>query len=167
MMNRYEKRPFLQWFVITLAFVVCAYFAFKFNILQTIWHVDFTLMTSVIAAWFVGTCLFLGFATWRYNPRKPTRAYADVGIGKTSAFLATLLGLLGTAIGLTIQVRTMGHVDVSNPANILQFITAISEALGSALYATTSGIVAAFGITILTSNLEYFVDVDDSPTAMD
>ena len=159
--TRYEKRPFLQWFVITLAYVVCTYFALQFNILQTMWHTDVTYMTSVIAAWFVATCLFLGYATWRYDPKKSNVAYADVGLGKTSAFLATLLGLLGTAIGLSIQVKTMGHVDLSNPANIVGFIGKISESLGSALYATISGIVAAYGITLLTTNLEYFADIDD------
>jgi hypothetical protein len=165
-----EKRCFLQWFVITLGYVVTAFFAWQYGLLQSIYAGDITYMTSVIAAIFVGTCLYQGFASWRFGrkiepsglrPLVARDANADVGVGRVAGFLVTLVGLLGTAIGLMVQVKAMGSVNINDPASIVGFISTIGTALSTALYATSCGIVACVGISVLNANLEFFVDLQE------
>lgn len=164
-MNRYDKRPFLQWFVLALAYSVAAWFSWKLGVLNTIWHVDFTYITSMIGGVFVATVLWLGYHTWIYDPTNTRRAQAAAGIASTSGFIVTMLGLLGTAVGMRYQVAEMGHVDVANPANTLIFITQISSALGTGIWSTICGLVACVGITVVNSNLLYFVDQDHNEEA--
>lgn len=157
-----EKRCFLQWFVLTLGYVVAAFFCWRYGVIQSVYVGDSTHMTSVIAAVFTLTCLYQGFASWRLpQPLSYENASADVGIGRAAGFLVTLIGLLGTAIGLMWQVKAMGAVNVSDPASIVGFISTIGSALSTALYATASGIVACVGITVLNTNLEFFVDREE------
>lgn len=173
-----DHRAFLQWFVLCLGYAVIAFFAAYYGVFQQVWSVDVTHLTSVIALIFLIACGYLGLASWRYDAAvipssiktvtiekaKATRfaqAIADTNIGRAAAYLVTLLGLLGTVIGLTIQVRAMASIDLSNAQHALQFVVAVLSGLGTALYATGCGIVASFGITVLGSNLEYFMLRDD------
>lgn len=159
-------RCFLQWFVLCLSYIVAAFFATYFGLPQAIWHADMTHMTSVIAILFVAACGYLGFASWRYdsNPDPVTKfatAIADSNMGRAAAYIVTLVGLLGTAIGLMYQVQAMASIDLSNPQHVLEFVGAIGAALSTALYATACGIVGSVGITMLGSNLEFFMHRDD------
>ena len=88
-------------------------------------------------------------------------AIADSNMGRAAAYIVTLVGLLGTAIGLMYQVQAMASIDLSNPQHVLEFVGAIGAALGTALYATACGIVGSVGITMLGSNLEFFMHRDD------
>jgi hypothetical protein len=182
-----DKRCFLQWFVLTLGYVVTAFFGWRYGLLQSIYAGDITHMTSVIAAVFVISCLYLGFGSWRFGCKALVPfandawimehriaaakvqllrdANADVGIGRAAGFMVTLIGLLGTAIGLMVQVKAMGAVNVGDPASIVGFISTIGAALATALYATACGIVACLGITLLNANLEYFVDRQEGGSA--
>lgn len=161
-----DKRCFLQWFVLCLSFAVAAFFAAYLGLPQAIWRADLTHMTSVIAVIFAASCGYLGFASWRYdaNPDPVTRfatAIADSNIGRAAAYIVTLIGLLGTAIGLMYQVQAMSAIDLSNPQHVLEFVASIGAALSTALYATACGIVGSIGITVLGSNLEFFMHRDD------
>lgn len=156
------KRCFLQWFALLLTFAAMGFFSWQYGVPQAIWHADITYMTSVIAASFIMVVGYLGFASWRYDTTEYAIATADVGLGRMAAFSVTLLGLLGTTIGLMIQVRAMGNVDVSNPQNVVQFIATIGGALSTALYCTASGIIASIGITLMNANIEYFIDLNEA-----
>lgn len=156
---------FLRWFCITLTYSVMTFFGYYLGIFQNIWHVDFSYMTSVIAAVFTSTVGYLGYASWKLHHGKNgeiarlLRATADVGVGRNAAYIVTLLGLLGTAIGLMTQVQAIGHLDVSQVSNISSFVSSIGSSLGTALYATCSGIVASIGISVLCANIEHYLDM--------
>lgn len=168
-LTRSTHRCSLQWVVFCLSYTVIAFFAAYYGVFQQVWTVDVTHLTSLIALVFVISCGYLGVASWRYDTpgtwvKKEERfaqAIADTNIGRAAAYLVTLLGLLGTVIGLTIQVRAMASIDLSNAQHALQFVVAVLSGLGTALYATGCGIVASFGITVLGSNLEYFMYKND------
>jgi hypothetical protein len=162
------KRCFLQWFLLTLAYAVGGFFAFRFGLPQAIWHGDSTHLTAVIGVVSLAAVIYLGFAAWEFDADGPwkdiryhsrtARAEAAATLGRTAAFLITLIGLLGTAIGLMLQVKAMASVDVNSSQSVLAFVSAIGGALGTALYATSCGIVGCIGITLLTSNIEYALD---------
>lgn len=153
------RRCFLQWHALALSYAVAGYFAFAAGLPQTIWRTDATHMTSVIAVMFVISCLYLGFASWRFREGAGVAtAEADSGLGRVAAYVVTLIGLLGTAIGLMMQVKAMGAIDVSNPQNIVNFIATIGTALSTALYSTACGIIASVGITAMYANIDYFLD---------
>jgi hypothetical protein len=122
-----DKRCFLQWFILLLSYGTAAFFAAYFELLQSIWRTDVTYMTAVIGAIFVAAALYIGFASWRFdsngaiaNPHNETganrqaTAIADSGLGRTASYVITLVGLLGTVIGLTLQMRSMATIDVAN-----------------------------------------------------
>lgn len=163
-------RCFLQCFLFCLAYLTLIFFGWDFGILQNVWASDASHMTVLISGVFILVCSYIGFASYRFDygliheAWSIKRADADASLGRVGAFLVTLLGLLGTVLGLRAQVSAMGAVDISNPQNILNFISAIGGALGTALYATATGIVAAIGITVLTTNLEYFIDRNEPPS---
>jgi hypothetical protein len=161
-----DRRCFLQWFVLALAYVSAGIFAFRFGLPQLILATDVTYMTSVIAGIFVATVAYLGFASWRYRPYNlmdwrgsgnGAAAAADVGIATKASYIVTLFGLLGTVIGLQHQVGAMASV---TPENIMGFLADVSTALGTAFYATGCGIVASIGIIAMAANLEYFLERD-------
>lgn len=161
------KRCFLQWFMLVLSYTVAAFFCVTAGLAQAVWDADVTHITSVIAIVFVASCGYLGLTSWRHDnidntqlgsALKVAEVSADTNFGRTMAFIVTLLGLLGTAIGLMFQAKAMGQLDVSNPQNIVGFIGTIGSALSTALYATASGIIACIGITLMNLNIEYFID---------
>lgn len=150
-----DKRCFLQWFVIALAYCAIALMAFDYGLPQDIFKTDTTYMTSVIAAIFMVAVLYLGYASWRFNRRLRPYAEADIGVAAKASYAVTLFGLLGTVIGLQHQVQAMATV---SPDNLTPFLTTVSSALGTAFYATGCGIVASIGIIAMAANLEYFAD---------
>lgn len=168
-----DHRCFLQWFVLALAYVGAAFFAVQYGLPQLIFHTDVTYMTSAIAAIFVVTAGYLGFASWRYDPFLvewshgksksvsvgPARAAADIGLATKASYIVTLFGLLGTVIGLQHQVGAMAAV---TPDNIMPFLAQVSTALGTAFFATGCGIAASIGIIAMAANLEYFLERDDA-----
>lgn len=169
-----DKRCFLQWFVLLLSYVAAGFFAAYYGVLQSIWHTDVTYMTSAIAAVFVAAVIYIGFASWRFDtkrlPQYPLNwrtasfqatAIADSGLGRTASYVVTLIGLLGTVIGLTLQMRSMATIDVGNINSLISAFKLISSSLGSAFYATGCGIVGSIGIIVMVSNLDYFIDRDE------
>lgn len=163
------KRCFLQWFMLLLSYAVAAFFGVTAGLVQAVWYADVTHITAVIAVVFIVSCGYLGLSSWRYDRIDASalgstlqfrEVLADTNFGRTMAFIVTLLGLLGTAIGLMFQAKAMGQLDVTNPQNIVGFIGTIGAALSTALYATASGIIACIGITLMNLNIEYFVDRD-------
>ena len=160
-----ETRAFLQWFVLTLGYAVGGFFAWRYGLLADVWHTDATYMTSVIAAMFVATIGYMGFATWRYDNEsawnRDGKAHADVGIGHFAGAGVIYVGLIGTVIGLMAQLHALGAVDPSNPQSGLTFLGTTTKALGTAFYATGAGLIAALLIGIVVTNLSYFLERDE------
>ena len=157
-----DKRAFLQWFALLLSYIAAAFFAAYYGLLEAIWKTDVTFMTSAIAAAFVVSVLYLGWASWRFDRtihrERFQKAVADVGVGHNASDVVMRIGLLGTVIGLSLQAQAMGNINFTDPANLLGFIKIVALALGSAFFATGCGIVGSIGINIMTANLNYFID---------
>jgi len=160
-----EKRCFLQWFMMSLACGVGAFFAWHVGIPQRIWETDMTYMTSVIAGMFVVAASYLGFASWRFDrklsgwhyEKQLSIAHADVGIGHFGVAAVVYVGLIGTVIGLMAQLQAMSGIDPANPASGAAFLGGTIRALSTAFYATGCGLVAATLLGCFTQNLSYFV----------
>jgi MotA/TolQ/ExbB proton channel family len=153
-----NKRCFVQWFGLVLCYAVSAFFATVAGIPQAIWHSDPSHMTSVIAAVFVVATAYLGFASFRYSDSEPTVAGADSNLGHVMVYIVTLLGLLGTTLGLIAQNKAMGAMDLTNSANAASFIPHVLLAIASALQCTACGIVASIGLYFQCENIDYFLD---------
>ena len=145
-----------------LSYATGLYFAISYGLVASVWHVDFTHITSLIALLFTLSIGYVGYAThqWEINNDR-VKANARALLMHSSVFVLTLLGLLGTIIGLMAQVRAMGSLDVSNPQNIVVFIATIGASLSTALYCTAVGIIASIGLIFANGNLEYFLDLKD------
>lgn len=173
-----DRRCFAQWLVLLLGYLTVTVLATYEGLPQLIFHTDVTYMTSVIAVIFVIAVLYLGFASWRFDAngwRHDTlhsemvharmlrgidaMAEADIGLAQKAAYIVTLFGLLGTVIGLQRQVGAMATV---TPDNLMPFLAQVSSALGTAFYATGTGIVASIGIIAMAANLEFFLDRNEA-----
>ncbi len=146
------RLTFLSHFVLFLAYSGIAFFAWANGVPQTIWTNDVSMMTSVIAALFVGSVIWLGREAWRVdeptaNHRERSNAQAFIFVpssdyGHLAERLCVMAGFVGTAIGLSLQARSLAGGATS------------FTALATSLFTTASGGTAAALIAIMTFNLE-------------
>ena len=153
-----NKRVFLQWFALALSYAVAAYFAFVHHIPQAVFHADVTYMTSVITVVFAAAVAYLGFASFRYSDQTPAVASADSNLGHVAVYITTLLGIFGTVIGIGMQLKAMGALDMSNPQSVTTFMTAFVAGMSTAVYSTACGVIASIGSYLMCANLDYFLD---------
>jgi hypothetical protein len=135
------RLTFLSHFVICLACIVLAFFAFVNGAPQTIWATDMSMMTSVIAALFVGTAGWLGWQAWKVGDLT-VGAPPHSDFGHLSERLCVMAGFVGTAVGLSLQAKSLSGGATS------------FTALATSLFTTASGGTAAALIALMTFNLE-------------
>ena len=135
------RLTFLSHFVICLACVGVFFFAWTRGVPQMVYATDASMMTSVIAALFVGTAAYLGRQAWLVD--SPRGRAVDAEDGHEAQELVVMAGLLGTALGLSMQAVALA----SNGS-------ASFVALATALYTTACGVGASAVIKVMTRNLE-------------
>jgi len=147
------RLTFLSHFVICLACVSLSFFAWVNGVPQTIWANDMSMMTSVIAALFLGTTAWLGWQAWQVGDQRSENGERHddpiiesrsptADFGHLSERLCVIVGFVGTAIGLSLQAKSLAGGATS------------FTALATSLFTTASGGSAAALIAIMTFNLE-------------
>jgi len=136
-----QRLTFLSHFVICLAIAAAAFFATVNGVPQRIWADDMSMMTSLIAALFVGAALYLGLQAWRVGDRG-VRPEPSADFGHLAERLCVMAGFVGTAIGLSLQAKALAGGSTS-------FL-----ALATSLFTTATGGVSAALIAVMTFNLE-------------
>ena len=131
-----EKQTFLRFFAILLAVVAGFAIAIYLDAPQKVWRGDASMMTSAIAALLILSTARIGVASWRSDTR-----VAD--FGHHAAKWAMMLGLIGTALGLSMQAATLASAGLASLG-----------ALSTALYTTACGVAASMLIEVMTFNLE-------------
>jgi hypothetical protein len=133
------RMTFLSHFVICLAVVAAAWFAAVNGVFMTIWANDQSMMTSAIGALFLGTAAHLGRQAWGADAGGPP---ADASFGHLAERLLPMLGLFGTAFGLSLQAKALSAGSTS------------FTALATSLFCTACGVLAAALVAVMTFNLE-------------
>lgn len=128
---------FLRFFALLLAIVAAFTIALWLGAPQAVWRADASMMTSAIAALFLAALISIALASWR-GPDALT-----VEFGHRAAKWAMMLGLIGTAIGLSMQAQALASAGVASLG-----------ALSTALYTTATGVAASLLIEVMTFNLE-------------
>jgi len=144
------RLTFLSHFVICLACMGLAFFAWVNGVPQTIWANDMSMMTTVIAALFMGTAGWLGWQAWKLGDQRSEigdhltvdRRLPPSDFGHLSERLCVMAGFVGTAVGLSLQAKSLAGGATS------------FTALATSLFTTASGGTAAALIAIMTFNLE-------------
>ncbi len=144
------RLTFLSHFVLCLACAGLAFFAWANGVLQTIWANDMSMMTSVIGALFVSSAVWLGWEAWRIGElmsdnrglSEPRSFTPSSDYGHLAERLCVMVGFVGTAIGLSLQAKSLAGGATS------------FTALATSLFTTASGGTAAALIAIMTFNLE-------------
>jgi hypothetical protein len=146
------RLTFLSHLILCLACAGLAFFAWVNGVPQTIWMNDLSMMTSVIGTLFVGSATWLGWQAWRIG--EPTSSEGGETVHPSFAFLSSseyghlaerlcvMAGFVGTAIGLSLQAKSLAGGASS------------FTALATSLFTTSSGGSAAALIAIMTFNLE-------------
>ena len=138
-----QRLTFLSHFVLCLAVVAAAFFAAMNGVPQTIWASDMSMMTSLIAALFVGAAIYLGRQAWLIDgPARASDDGVDASFGHLAERLSVMAGFVGTAIGLSLQAKALAGGATS------------FTALATSLFTTACGGVAAALIAVMTFNLE-------------
>ena len=112
------RLTFLSHFVLCLACAGLAFFAWANGVPQTIWTNDMSMMTSVIGALFVGSAIWLGWEAWRigeptsddrgrFNPHCIIILTPSSDYGHLAERLCVMAGFVGTAIGLSLQAKSL------------------------------------------------------------
>lgn len=147
-----SRLTFLSHFVLCLACAGLAFFASVNGVPQIIWSNDMSMMTSVISALFVGSAAWLGWQAWRIgepmlddtgrNDVPSSFAFPSSDYGHLAERLCVMAGFVGTAIGLSLQAKSLaGGATSFTP-------------LATSLFTTATGGTAAALIAIMTFNLE-------------
>jgi len=144
---RVPRFTFLSHFVLCLGCAGIAFFAWANGVPQVIWANDMSMMTSVIDALFTGSAAWLGWQAWRIgeptsNDRERGAALSFSAYGHLAERLCVMAGFIGTAIGLSMQAKSLAGGATS------------FTALATSLFTTASGGSAAALIAIMTFNLE-------------
>ncbi len=148
-----SRLTFLSHFVLCLACAGLAFFAWVNGVPQIIWANDMSMMTSVIGALFIGSATSLGWQAWRigepmFDDGGPSGAPSSFAFlpspdyGHLAERLCVMAGFVGTAIGLSLQAKSLA-------GGVTSF-----TALATSLFTTASGGTAAALIAIMTFNLE-------------
>lgn len=136
-----DKRTFLAHFVICLACAAAVFFATLYGVPQLIWQSDLSHMTSVIAALFVGSALYLGWLAWRLSPSTASAILAKAEYGHFIEEKFLRLGILGTVIGLSLQAKALAAgTDGLMP-------------LATAMMCTATGVLASLLMSVLAFNI--------------
>jgi hypothetical protein len=149
----HPRLTFLSHFVLCLACAGLAFFAWANGVPQTIWTNDMSMMTSAICALFVGSAVWFGWEAWRIgestsdnrgrsDPHSFTIFTPSSDYGHLAERLCVMAGFVGTAIGLSLQAKSLAGGATS------------FTALATSLFTTASGGTAAALIAIMTFNLE-------------
>jgi len=142
------RLTFLSHFVLCLGCPGLGFFAWINSVPQMIWANDMSMMTSVIGALFVGSTAWLGWQAWRIgepmssDARLPFTLLPSSDFGHLAERLCVMAGFIGTAIGLSLQAKSLAGGATS------------FTALATSLFTTASGGTAAALIAIMTFNLE-------------
>ena len=148
-----SRLTFLSHFVLCLACAGVAFFAWVNSVPQVIWANDMSMMTSVIGALFAGSAAWLGWQAWRIgepmlddgrrtSDRSSFAFVPSSDYGHLAERLCVMAGFVGTAIGLSLQAKSLAGGASS------------FAALATSLFTTASGGSAAALIAIMTFNLE-------------
>lgn len=149
------RLTFLSHFVICLACAGATFFAWTRGIPQSVYAGDVSMMTSAIAALFVATVVYLGWQAWRAGDapvylgldnggrRIEGRAKIDTDTGYLAAELCMVIGVIGMAMGLSMQGKAISAGG-----------QAIFAAWATQLSATIVGCIAAAVILVMTRLIE-------------
>jgi hypothetical protein len=137
-----QRRAFLSHFVLCLAIGATAWFAYLQGVFAAVWANDQSMMTSAIGVVFLGTAVWLGWQAWRPDA-------ADASFGHLAERLLPMLGLFGTAFGLSLQAKALAGG------------AAAFAPLATSLYCTACGVLAAALVAVMTFNLEVAIKKAD------
>ena len=98
-----DRSCFVLHFLICLALVVAAFYAWRLGYPQDVWKTDISYMTSVTVVLVIWAMLDLGRQAWSVT--KVTHPHMGVLI----VGLCPLIGLLGTSTGLRANVATLAE----------------------------------------------------------
>jgi hypothetical protein len=137
------RLTFLSHFVLCLAVGSAAFFAAVNGVPQTIWADDLSHMTSVIAMLFVGASIYLGRQAWIADEAPSSgEGPPSADFGYLAERLSVMAGFVGTAIGLSLQAKSLAGGATS------------FTALATSLFTTACGGASAALLAVMTFNLE-------------
>ena len=148
-----HRFTFLSHFILCLGCAGIAFFAWVNGVPQMIWANDMSMMTTVIGVLFIGSAVQLGYQAWRIGDpmssdsrrtgaRSSSAPLPLSDYGHLAERLCVMTGFVGTAIGLSMQAKSLAGGATS------------FTALATSLFTTASGGIAAMVIAIMTFNLE-------------
>lgn len=127
--------------------------------LNFLWQADQTKITMVMLGVFIVVTFFIGWMTifehW-------TEQYIDACWFTSDALMR--LGILTTVMGFILMFNgAIGHLDLSNAANVRALVLSISTGLTTALVGTLVGVATSLLVGVQIKNLEIGIN-DETPT---
>ena len=157
---------FLRWLLIAAVTSVGAYFCNKFGLFAEILDKDWSYISVSIAAVFVVTTVWCGIKTFVLSHQlnrneilgvpvnvKKTKNLEEIGWFIAEQF--TVLGFIGTVIGIVYALKGFVGIDPSNAIAVQKLIADLVYGMSTALYTTLAGLVCSFFLKLQYINLAH------------
>lgn len=157
--------PFLKWWLLITLIIVGGYFAHEFKVFHQTWDKDFTKLSFVIFAGFIGASIQCGSKTLRLSRAvnkdyqfkiKEIKREQEIGWFMSDIFVS--LGLVGTVIGMIFALHGFVGVDVGTAAATQQLISKLVLGVSTALFTTLAGLICSILLKMQYFNLSTTIE---------
>ncbi len=134
------SRPFLLWWVQTVAICFASFFIYTFAWFEALYNSDQTKISFLIITVFIIASVTVGYLSYKkYNNFNKMSNY----VWFSSETMVTL-GLIGTVAGFLLMLSSaFDNLDVKNVENVQEVITDMSLGMSTALCTTLVGLVCS------------------------
>ena len=162
-----KYRAFLNWWLIFVLILLLFTQAYSFDLLSEVWNNDFTKLSFVNLLLLLGTSIWCGILTWKFDtlvgrPRIPTsgvkRINQQLEAGWFISDITLTVGMIGTVIGFIAMLGGFIDLDIENIDTIQDLITELGSGMSTALYTTLTGLISSALLKIQCFNLNYSID---------
>lgn len=162
-----KYRAFLNWWLIFVLIMLLFAQAYSFDLLEEIWKNDFTKLSFVNLSLLLGSSIWCGSLTWKFDtligrPRIPTSGIKKINqkldAGWFISDITLTIGMIGTVIGFIAMLSGFIDLDIENIDTIQDLITELGSGMSTALYTTLTGLISSVLLKIQCFNLNYSID---------
>ncbi len=134
------SRPFLLWWVQTVAICFASYFIYSFEWFEALYNADQTKISFLIITVFLVASITIGYLSYRKSGNFNKLSNY---VWFSSETMVTL-GLIGTVAGFLLMLRSaFDNLDVKNIENVQEVISDMSLGMSTALCTTLVGLVCS------------------------
>ena len=151
---------FLRWWLLLFITIASAITIHNFGLFGALWEVDFTKISFIIIALYIGLTLYIGFLTIQYGSKYNIISDNEVQIRLDNCWFTTSamidLGMVGTIVGFIIMMGpAFQNLDLSDTTTATQVLSDLALGMSTALTTTLTGLICSLMSKVQLMNFEH------------